>query len=154
METISERKGLIETSMADAITSDTKKIIHVMIVDDTPFNLIVLEKFLHEINDYRVIITKAYNGKEAIELSLSAEPPIYLLYMDCNMPIMDGYEATLILKKNMNQGKIKKAPVLAVTALSGKDNEKKCYDSKMDDFLPKPIIRQKFYECFRKWVKS
>ena len=52
------------------------------------------------------------------------------------MPIMDGYQATYYIKKNIIEHNI---PIIAVTANEGEDEKKKCLDAGMDEFLPKPV---------------
>ena len=59
--------------------------------------------------------------------------------MDCNMPVMDGYEATTILKDKMNKEEIPKIPISACTAYAFNHDTKKCYENGMDDYISKPI---------------
>jgi len=127
----------------------------ILIVDDTPFNLLVLEKFIQEI-DPKALLFKAFNGKEAVELFINMKETgksgIDLIFMDCNMPVMDGYEASLEIKKIIKEEKLNFTPILAVTAYSGKEEEMKCLKNGMDGYLGKPINKEKFHEFYSKWA--
>jgi CheY-like chemotaxis protein len=61
--------------------------------------------------------------------------------MDCNMPIMDGFQATEILKKKMKVGQVKRAPIIAMTANISLADREECISSGMDYFLSKPFSK-------------
>ena len=128
---------------------------NILIVDDTPFNVLVLEKFIKEI-DAKTHIYKAFNGKEAVEQFIALKQQenrgFDLIFMDCNMPIMDGYEASVAIKQLISEEKLAFTPILAVTAYSGKEEEEKCLRNGMDDFMEKPINKEKFTEFYHKWT--
>lgn len=127
----------------------------VLIVDDTPFNLLVLEKFIQEI-DPKASISKAFNGKEAVALFNQFKEPLKsafdLIFMDCNMPVMDGYEASLEIKRIIEEEKLGPTPILAVTAYSGKEEENKCLNNGMDGYMSKPIHKEQFHEFYYRWA--
>ena len=127
----------------------------ILIVDDTPFNLLVLEKFIEEI-DPKAVLYKAFNGKDALD-KFKEFKEIYkcgfdLIFMDCNMPVMDGYEASMSIKKIIEDENLPFTPILAVTAYSGKAEELKCLKNKMDGYLAKPINKEIFQEFYLKWT--
>ena len=66
----------------------------------------------------------------------------HLVFMDCNMPIMDGFQTTRRLKTLMNQGNIKNFPIVALSALAMKEDVKRAHRSGMDAYLTKPIAKQ------------
>lgn len=82
---------------------------------------------------YRVDV--AANGKEAIEMW--EKLPYDLVFMDCNMPEMDGYEATRAIRslEGMNQH----TPIIAMTASAMKEDHDRCLEAGMDDYLSKPV---------------
>lgn len=127
---------------------------NVLIVDDTPFNVLVLEKFIQEIEP-TTIIQKAFNGKEAVskvkEQWQIEKKTFDLIFMDCNMPEMDGYEASTIIKQMQEDEHMKFCPIIAVTAYSGKDEINKCLENRMDDYIGKPVNKEKFQEFYLKW---
>jgi len=108
----------------------------VLLVDDNPFNFI-FGKALLEKRGCKVLT--AYNGKEAIKTVLQHNQEISFVLMDCQMPIMDGFEATRILKQKMELGEIRKFPIYALTA-NEIEQEKERYDqAKMDGYIRKPL---------------
>lgn len=129
----------------------------VLIVDDTPFNVLVLEKFLKDL-DPEAQILKAFNGKEAVlqykSFAEGFKRGLDLILMDCNMPVMDGYEASIAIKNLGEEKGFGFTAIIAITAYSGKDEEEKCYKSKMDDYIGKPVNREKFGVCYWKWIKG
>ena len=75
----------------------------------------------------------ADNGKVALDKIQQVEYD--LVFMDCNMPEMDGYEATRLIRKLTN---IKQPRIIALTAHAFKEDEEKCLKAGMDTFMTKP----------------
>jgi len=67
------------------------------------------------------------------------------------MPIMDGYEATSIIRENKNN-KINTVPVIALTANALKGDREKCIEAGMNDYLAKPIRPKQLEEILKKWI--
>ena len=63
-----------------------------------------------------------------------------LILMDCNMPILNGYDACVELKRKMNEGIIRVTKVVACTADLSEDNNRKCKKAQFDEMLSKPIV--------------
>lgn len=94
------------------------------------------------------------NGKEAIEM-LKANPQEFgLVLMDCQMPIMDGYEATTYVRKNPKEKFDTNIPIIAVTANAMSGDKVKCLASGMNDYLEKPILLEKLTAMLNKWSPS
>ena len=72
--------------------------------------------------------------------------------MDCNMPIMDGFTATEILKGRMKMKLLPWSPIVAVTACKTVTTEEKCKKVGMDDFLSKPCLKSHFDAMLNKWI--
>jgi len=102
----------------------------ILIVDDYPENIKILADILKEDN-YRIRI--AINGEEAIK-SIKKSPPDLIL-MDIQMPVMDGYEATRILK---NDGDLKEIPIIFLSAFSESANKVEAFESGAVDYIVKP----------------
>ena len=102
----------------------------ILIVDDEPFNVELLEGYLSK--DYDIL--KAYNGNEAL-LIVGTTPPD-LIILDIMMPVMDGYEVCSRIKGDEKTISI---PIVIVTALNEKEAKKKAINAGADDFLNKPI---------------
>ncbi len=104
----------------------------VLIVDDIDFNRDLIKGFF---NGYGLDLIEAENGQEAIEKASLHRPGLILL--DMKMPVMDGYEASAILKKDEQ---LKQIPIIAVTASALKQAEDQIRNI-CDDYLRKPISR-------------
>lgn len=101
----------------------------VLIVDDDPANLLMVQAMLERLGATTIM---ASNGKEAINEFPRSK--VNLVLMDCQMPVMDGYEATKIIRKyNV------KVPILAMGASLNFDDKSKCLKSGMNGFITKPI---------------
>lgn len=101
----------------------------ILVVDDNPTNLLMAQAMLEKLGAKTVA---ASNGKEAIyEYSNSK---VDLILMDCQMPVMDGYEATKELRKRNVS-----VPILAMTANTGNEEKEKCLSAGMNGFIVKPI---------------
>lgn len=127
--------------MNNASTPSTKKI---LVVEDNLVNRKVLIKQI-QIMGYNV--TGAVNGQVAVEYWQNH--PVDLMLMDCQMPIMDGYEATETLRRL----DVKKSLVIVgVTANTLPGDRQKCLDAGMDDYLPKPAFQKDLAMIFEKWL--
>jgi CheY-like chemotaxis protein len=115
----------------------------VCIVDDYDINLFVLNEYLNE--TYEVI--QFTDSKKCIEYLRTNK--IKIVLMDCFMPALDGYEATKIIKKELNNVK-----VIGVTANPFQDNIEKCKLSGMDDVIVKPIIKTVLMEIIKKHLNE
>ena len=102
----------------------------ILIVDDEPFNVELLEGYLSK--DYDIL--KAYNGNEAL-LIVGTNPPD-LIILDIMMPDMNGYEVCSRIKDDEKTISI---PIVIVTALNEKKAKIKAIEAGADDFLNKPI---------------
>jgi HPt (histidine-containing phosphotransfer) domain-containing protein len=72
--------------------------------------------------------------------------------MDCQMPVLDGYEAVRILRGQELAGHGTRIPVVALTAHAAVGEREKCLSAGMDDFLSKPIVRQDLAETLARWL--
>jgi CheY-like chemotaxis protein len=105
--------------------------VRVLLVEDTPLNQQVASEFL---NNAKMLVTLADNGKEALEILEFSTFDVIL--MDIQMPVMDGFEATKIIRDNPQWATI---PIIAVSAGVTLNEQEKYQRAGMNDFLPKPI---------------
>ena len=119
--------------------------LRVLIAEDNTVNMLLAKTLIRRIAP-NSIIQEAINGNEAVILSQTKMPDIVL--MDVQMPEMNGYEATLAIRK-MENGNI---PIIALTAGNVKGEKEKCLSVGMDDFIAKPIIEATLSQIFNKWV--
>ncbi|AXR07391.1 hybrid sensor histidine kinase/response regulator [Salinimonas sediminis] len=111
------------------------KNIKILVVDDNEINRLVMESLLSQV---QVTADYVVNGEEAVNAVKKAKAaPYNLIFMDCEMPVMGGVEATLAIRQNFkNTGKIF---IVAMTADTSDANRKACLKAGMDTFLTKPI---------------
>lgn len=105
----------------------------ILIAEDNDVNQMIIQKYLKKWG-YSFVV--ANNGKEVLE-KLKNEKDIFLVLMDCQMPEMDGLEAT---QKIRNQpGEYQHIPIIALTANALEEDQKRCLDAGMNSFLSKPL---------------
>ncbi len=117
-----------------ATEADIDVKIKVLVAEDNDINQMIIQKYLKKWG-YEFAI--AHNGKEAVEL-INQDPLIGLILMDCQMPEMDGLEATRVIRQSHEQ-RIKFVPIIALTANAMDEDKKNCLDAGMNSFVSKPI---------------
>lgn len=110
----------------------------VMVVEDNPLNMKITKKMLEKIG---VEHLSAVNGEEAVKM-LEGQQKVDFILMDCQMPIMDGYEATRIIRSQLNMA----IPIVALTAHALESDKQKCLDVGMNDHLTKPVSLKQLEE--------
>jgi two-component system sensor histidine kinase/response regulator len=120
--------------------------VHILLVEDNPVNQ----------NLAKIILTKggchvevAKNGKEAVEKFTASPDKFDLIFMDIQMPEMDGMEATKIIR-DKGFGSV---PIIAMTAHAMKGDRGKCLEAGMNDYISKPIKKEVVFEMLNKWAK-
>jgi len=89
------------------------------------------------------------NGQEALEFYLQNKDSVLMVFMDLQMPIVDGYQATIALRKNGF-----KRPIIAMTANAFSDDQVKSAEVGMDDFLLKPVSKIDLFMMVEKWLNQ
>ena len=108
----------------------------VLIIEDEPKNLTLFRDLLQR---FEYMTIEAENGRDGVELARTRNPDLIL--MDIQMPIMDGLEATRILKLDANT---KNIPILALTSYAMKGDREKILQAGCDGYLAKPIDVKEF----------
>jgi CheY-like chemotaxis protein len=116
---------------------------NILIAEDVESNFLYLKAVLSKLN---ATIFWAKNGLEAVEICENNS--IDLIFMDLQMPEMNGYEATEILKK-----KFPALPIVAQTAFAMSDDREKALDAGCDDYLAKPIKSKDLLSVVEKFIK-
>ena len=120
----------------------------VLLVDDDRTNLQVATLRLEKMN---IKVTQAQSGHEALEYFKRYH--FDLIFMDCNMPDLDGYTTTKMIRDIENENKVDRpTPVVALSANAMEDEDKRCFISGMDDYLTKPIILKDLIAVLTKWL--
>ncbi|MBP1223920.1 response regulator [Flavobacterium sp. 1355] len=125
----------------------SQKKVSILIVEDNKVNMLLLKTILKNLN-INTIIYECENGYEAVNQIETINPD--LVFMDIQMPIMNGYEATRAIRNTLTG---KNIPIIAVTAGAEIDERNKCISAGMNDYISKPIIRGTVEEALSKWVK-
>ncbi len=120
----------------------------VLVADDDPTHQLVIKALLRKAG-YRVLA--APDGKVAVELFTQAVPDIVL--MDCQMPILDGFQATQAIRQLESNSNDQPVPIIAVTGSSAVGYREKCIAAGMDDYLSKPFTSQQLREIISKYVE-
>ena len=116
----------------------------VLLVEDNPVNQMVAKGMLVKLG-YQVQV--AAHGAEALEML--EQEPIDLILMDCNMPVMDGYEAS---RRIRNNGRWLQLPIIALTANALPDERERCRAAGMNDYLAKPFRREELAAMLDTWL--
>lgn len=119
----------------------------ILLVDDDIRNVFALSSVLE---GYRMDVTFAENGREAIEL-LEKNRDFDLVLMDMMMPEMDGYEAMTRIRQIPE---FEKLPIIALTAKAMKDDRSKCIEAGASDYVKKPIQTDQLLSLMRVWLYS
>ncbi|MCO1603833.1 PAS domain S-box protein [Desulfosporosinus nitroreducens] len=125
--------------------SASKEQYNVLLVEDTLANQKLATVMLRQLG-YNADL--AENGQKAVEMCNIKKYNIIL--MDCQMPLMDGYEASSIIKKN--EGLNRETVIIAMTAHAMEGDRDKCINSGMDDYFSKPISMNKLDKMLKKWL--
>jgi CheY-like chemotaxis protein/HPt (histidine-containing phosphotransfer) domain-containing protein len=120
----------------------------ILLVEDHPVNQQVALEILRK---FGVETELAENGNVA--LTCLEESPYDLVFMDCHMPEMDGYQATaLIRQREATSGGKERLPIIALTANAMEGDRAKCLAAGMDDYLAKPFTKKEMQEKLMQWL--
>ena len=120
-----------------------------LLVEDNPVNQMVAKVLLKNLELEADVVA---NGVEALEALREAQDrrPYTAVLMDCQMPEMDGYEASRQIRAG--QGGNRNIPIIAMTANAMKGDREKCLDAGMNDYLAKPIRAGTLADVLAKWL--
>ena len=134
---------------AQVQNKSTKKI-NILVAEDNVVNQIVIEQMLTQLNCNTTIKN---NGQLLLdEITKNQSHQYDLIFMDCQMPVLDGYEATKSLQSFWQSQTDKRIPIIALTANVMPEDKKKCLEAGMDDYLAKPIKTDALSKAIEKWL--
>ena len=123
-----------------------------LVVEDNAINQLVAQGML---DDLGLSCDVADNGLEAIEaLKQAGSTPYSLIVMDCQMPVMDGYEATRKIRAGDAGDHYRDIIIVAMTANAMQGDKEKCISAGMNDYLTKPIGERPLSHCLAKWLRE
>ena len=120
---------------------------NILLVED---NLINQKVFLGILAKSGINITLANNGQEVLDILLK-NTTFDIIFMDINMPIMDGYTATKYIRENPNYDMI---PIIALTALTSRTEIASVFDVGMNAYLAKPLKKEKLFSALYMFIKN
>ncbi len=138
-----EEEGLSPCPIQQSARPESARI---LLVEDVPVNQLLAEKMLQK-GGYHTQL--AVDGCDA--LKKLAQQEFDLVLMDCQMPKMDGYEATREIR---NKPRWAGLPIIAMTANAMEGDRQRCLDAGMSDYISKPIDPDKLYRCLESWLQS
>jgi len=118
----------------------------VLVVEDNPVNQRVAKLLLEKLG---VDVHVAWNGGEAVDAL--GHRHFDAILMDCQMPEMDGYEATRRIRAQ--EPPSRRIPIIAMTANAMKGDRERCLDAGMDDYVSKPVSQTALSEVVRHWLR-
>ncbi len=124
--------------------------IKILLVEDNEFNMEIAQVLL---TDAGAVVDTAADGKVATEMFGASEENAYrLILMDVMMPVMDGCEATKVIRK-MERPDAKTVPIIAMTASTFSEDVARCKDAGMDEHIPKPLDVKQLMAAIMKYCK-
>jgi len=149
----------VSGTIVDPITAGGRRAVpaefssRVLVVEDNPVNQEVAAAMLEDLG---CTVLLAGNGREALR-EIERERP-HLVLMDCQMPEMDGFEATRQIRaaegRRTNGTPAPRLPIVALTANAMQGDRMRCMESGMDDYVSKPFTREHLAEALGKWLPA
>ncbi len=139
---------------ASKSTADKKKKhLNILLAEDNPVNQKLAEKMLAKAG--HTVVT-AHNGQEAYKRYTASPDDFDLIFMDIQMPVMDGMAATREIRKfetidRLQQSTNQKVPIVAMTGQAMDGDRENCIETGMDDYMVKPISKAVVLEMVQKW---
>jgi CheY-like chemotaxis protein len=128
----------------DAPPAQNTQALRVLVAEDNAVNQLLVRRMFEKIG---IRIDLAGNGREAVQMATEFEYDI--IFMDCSMPELDGYEATAILREQSRERRI---PIVAITANAMSEDRARCLEAGMDDHLTKPVRIEDIRTALERWV--
>lgn len=119
---------------------------HILLVEDNNINQLVTGEMLTNLG---LTFDIAEDGKQAVQ-KIENSPQYDLILMDVQMPVMDGYEATISLREKG----FKQIPIIGLSANAMKEDKQNAMDAGMDDYLTKPIKQKSLISLLMHYLKS
>jgi CheY-like chemotaxis protein len=136
-----------------SLREDMKQSVKILLAEENPMNQKLATLMLTKAG-YQVEV--ANNGEEALQKYAENPDGFQVVFMDVQMPEMDGLEATRRIRRleaaSGRGGQARRIPIIAVTGNAMKGDREKCLEAGMDDYIPKPIRREIVFEVLRKWI--
>lgn len=119
-----------------------------LVAEDYPANQLVVQRFLEDLGCHVHLVSNGFEAVKALK-----KQRFDLVFMDCQMPFMDGYQATKEIRHNeLTWDSGKHIPIIALTAHALTEDETRCKEAGMDEWVTKPFTRQDLSKTLQKWL--
>ena len=143
-----EGDGAIESPAAEPIVSENdKRKIRVLVAEDNPVNQKVTQTMLKRMGLRADVVANGLEAVNALQMI-----PYDLVLMDCQMPEMDGFEATRCIRLEGSKALNPRIPIIAMTASTMQGDREKCIQAGMNDFIAKPVQQRELAEIIDRWL--
>jgi signal transduction histidine kinase/ActR/RegA family two-component response regulator len=136
-----------EPAAANSVTGTFKHQIQALIAEDNPVNQRIATAFLSRCNAKTTVVE---NGEEA--LAALAGGHFDILFLDCQMPVMDGFETALAIRAKEAESDLARLPIVAMTANALSGDRERCLQAGMDDYLSKPVRIEDVRTALQQWT--
>jgi signal transduction histidine kinase/DNA-binding response OmpR family regulator/HPt (histidine-containing phosphotransfer) domain-containing protein len=142
-------RGLPIPASIPAPVPDSTFKANVLLAEDNKVNQEIALAMLEE-TGYRVTVVE--NGRQALSARESGQ--FDMILMDCQMPVMDGFEATAILRRQESESGRSRIPIIALTANAISGDRERCLEAGMDDYIAKPFTRAALLSTLSRWTQA
>lgn len=137
--------GISEEEIYKSKRSRMQENFVVLIAEDEDINYMILDLLFRNVTKIHYSLHRAINGQQAVDFCSNQH--VDLVLMDIKMPVMDGYEATRLIK-----AKFPDLPIVVQTAYATENDRKKAFDNGCDEFLTKPIQKEQLSEVLQQFL--
>ena len=123
-----------------------KSKIYILFVDDDAMNILIYQKYAESLGIEYEVAFNGIEGLEKIELNHLINKFFSIIFLDCNMPILNGFETTMQIKELIEKKVIPYVPIVALTANVTTNDVAHCLESGMEYYLSKPVSKKNFKE--------
>ncbi len=121
----------------------------VLVAEDNPVNQKVISGLMKKLGAHTTIVS---NGAEVVAEMRAPKEQYDLVFMDCEMPELDGYQATRLIRELEQNERRSRTPIIALTAHALREHQAQCFAAGMDDHVAKPIDLKMLVQVMEKWV--
>ena len=147
--TADEQDAARQTTKGHAENSVKQSAPHVLVAEDNPINQEVAR---HMLEDLGCRVDMAANGQETLDAY--GHKRYKLIFMDCQMPDLDGFEATRRIRRLEAENLHTRTPIIAITANAFKEDRDQCLQAGMDDYLSKPFNQEQLKMMLERWLSD
>jgi signal transduction histidine kinase/ActR/RegA family two-component response regulator len=144
-----EVEGSSHRIEVSGFSQSSKRKIRILVAEDNPVNKKVAQALLTKMGLQSDVVA---NGLEAVNALQTTSYDLVL--MDCQMPEMDGYEATSKIRQPGSKALNPSIPIIAMTALAMQGDREKCIRAGMNDFIAKPVLRREQTKMLDRWLST